>query len=57
MRYVLVRDDASLADIDEALKNLRLKRLGVKLPIIWQWITEDIDELLEMRSVRTAELV
>jgi hypothetical protein len=50
VRYVLIRDDASVADIDEALQALRTKRDLAKLEVIRTWIGEDIDELLEMRS-------
>lgn len=49
MRYVLVRDDAPLEDIDEALKALRFKRTQARLECVRRWIGEDIDELLEMR--------
>jgi hypothetical protein len=51
VRYVLIRDDASVADIDEALQALRTKRDLAKLEVIRTWIGEDIDELLEMRSL------
>lgn len=49
MRYVLIRDDAPLEDIDEALKALRFKRAQTKLPCVREWIGQDVDELLEMR--------
>lgn len=49
LRYVLIRDDATTADIDEALRVLRTRRLATVLPVIRGWITEDMDELLEQR--------
>lgn len=52
MRYILIRDDATVEDIDEALAALRTRRLATALPIIRQWITADIDELLDMRTAR-----
>jgi hypothetical protein len=50
---VLISDDATVPTIDEALAVLRTRRLNTALPIIRAWITEDIDELLEMRTERT----
>jgi hypothetical protein len=55
MRYVLIRDDATVPTIDEALGVLRTRRLNTALPIIRAWITEDIDELLDMRTRATLE--
>jgi hypothetical protein len=55
MRYVLIRDDATVPTIDEALAVLRTRRLNTVLPIIRAWITEDIDELLDMRTRATLE--
>jgi hypothetical protein len=52
VRYILIRDDATVEDIDEALAALRTRRLATALPIIRQWITADIDELLDMRTAR-----
>jgi hypothetical protein len=55
MRYVLIRDDACLADIDEALRTLRARRAATTLDVSKRWIGEDIDELLDMRGERMAE--
>lgn len=55
LRYVLIRDDATVADIDEALDALRRKRALTRLDIIRAWITADIDELLERRSLAALE--
>jgi hypothetical protein len=52
VRYIFIRDDATVEDIDEALTALRARRLAAALPIIRQWITADIDELLDMRTAR-----
>ena len=51
MRYVLIRDDASLDDIDEALTVLGTKRRLTTLEVTKRWIAEDEDELLELRLV------
>lgn len=51
MRYVLIRDDADVATIDEALESLRAKRAACRLAIIRGWIQDDIDELLDMRAM------
>ena len=56
MRYVLIRDDAPIADIDEALAVLRTKRRLTHLEATQRWISEDMDELLEMRFKRLAEV-
>lgn len=49
MRYVLIRDDADVATIDEALRILRTRRLATVLPVVRVWITDEINELLEQR--------
>ena len=53
MRYVLIRDDASLDDIDQALTVLGAKRRLTTLEVTKRWIAEDEDELLEMRAALT----
>ena len=57
MRYVLIRDDAPIEDIDEALAVLRTKQRLTHLEATQRWISEDMDELLEMRLRRSGEEV
>ena len=52
MRFVLIRDDASLADIDEAIVNLRAKQRKACIPSTRDEIGQDIDELLDLRTRR-----
>ena len=52
LRYVILPEDPDLATIDDALRRLRTQRIAATLPVTGKWITEDIDELLEMRHFK-----
>jgi hypothetical protein len=50
VRFLVIRDDASLADIDDALHALRDKQRRAVIASTRDEIGEDIDELLDLRS-------
>lgn len=53
MRYIILPPDPTLAQIDEALTILRIRRKATPMALIRGWIDDDIDELLDMRTERT----
>jgi hypothetical protein len=55
VRYVLIRDDATVDEIDDELRKLRAKREAARYPIVREWISADIDKLLEMRTLAVLE--
>lgn len=50
MRYILIRDDATLEDIEQALILVRAKQRKACIASTRDEIGEDINELLEMRA-------
>jgi hypothetical protein len=48
MRYLIVNEDATPAELCEAIANLRIKQRHAVIPSTRDEIGEEIDELLEM---------
>lgn len=55
-KFVLIRDDASLPEIEAALIRVRGKQRRACIPSTRDEIGEDIDELLDMRADRKSVL-
>jgi hypothetical protein len=51
MRFLLVNDDATAAELREAIVHLRAKQLRSCIPSTYEEIGADIDELIDMLAV------